>query len=65
MSDPVYVTDDGKENHCDECLWATRSGGCSQWDCEFIDKTEAFEAWREKHERTVETVPVLRVHGIH
>lgn len=49
MSDPVYVTDDGKENHCDECLWATRSGGCSQWDCEFIDKTEAFEAWREKH----------------
>lgn len=49
ISDPVYVTEDGKENHCDECLWATRSGGCSQWDCEFIDKTEAFEAWREKH----------------
>lgn len=34
------------ENNCDKCLWATRSGGCASWSCEYVNKREAFEAWK-------------------
>lgn len=36
---------------CETCLWAQRSGGCMRWGCEYIDKHEAYEAWKEKHEK--------------
>ena len=36
------------ENNCDKCLWATRSGGCASWSCEYVNKREAYEAWKEK-----------------
>ena len=35
---------------CDKCVWATRSGSCSSWNCDFINQAEAAEAWREKQE---------------
>lgn len=40
---------------CNECIWSTRDGSCSSWDCDFIDKEEAAIAWREKKEREKET----------
>lgn len=33
---------------CNNCVWARRDGGCTSWDCEFIDKDEAVKAWKEK-----------------
>lgn len=33
---------------CNKCVWARRDGGCTSWDCEFIDKDEAVKAWKEK-----------------
>ena len=40
-----------EKNDCDKCLWATRSGECVKWNCECVDKREAYEAWKEKHEK--------------
>lgn len=37
-----------KDRDCDKCIWSTRSGGCSSWDCVFVDKHEAFEAWKKE-----------------
>ncbi len=34
---------------CNKCIFATRDGGCTSWDCEFIDKQEAYEAWKAIH----------------
>lgn len=31
-------------DNCNKCLWATRNGSCASWDCEFVDKQEAYEA---------------------
>lgn len=39
IKDAEYVRD------CDKCIWATRSGGCASWNCEYVDKHEAYEAW--------------------
>lgn len=36
---------------CNSCIWSSRDGGCSSWDCMFIDKREAYKAWVEKKER--------------
>ena len=38
------------ERNCNACIWSTRDGGCSSWDCEFVDKMEAYKAWKEKQE---------------
>ena len=38
------------ECSCHTCIWSTRDGGCSSWDCEFVDKREAYKAWKEKQE---------------
>lgn len=35
-------------NNCNKCLWATRDGGCASWDCMFVDKKEAFDAYLDK-----------------
>ena len=35
---------------CNKCIWSTRSGGCSSWNCIFVDKDEAYKAWCEKYE---------------
>ena len=32
---------------CNECIWSTRDGGCSAWNCEYIPQGEAAEAWRK------------------
>lgn len=34
------------EMYCDRCIFSTRSGGCVNWDCEFIDIREAERAWK-------------------
>ena len=34
------------EMYCDKCIFSTRSGGCVNWDCEFIDIREAERAWK-------------------
>ena len=39
--------DRAKVEECNKCLWATRDGGCSSWNCNFISKDEAFEAWKQ------------------
>lgn len=40
-----------EDRPCNSCIWSTRDGGCSSWDCMFIDKREAYKAWVEKKER--------------
>lgn len=39
------------DRNCNSCLWSTRSGDCRRWRCEFVDKQEAYEAWKEKKEK--------------
>ena len=36
--------------NCDNCVFATRSGGCRSWDCEFIPIREAAAAWKAAQE---------------
>ena len=36
------------ERDCNHCLWATRDFGCASWDCKYVNKQEAYEAWKEK-----------------
>ena len=33
---------------CNNCLWATRDGGCASYDCEYIDQQEAYDAFKNK-----------------
>ena len=40
----------GNERECNKCLWATRDGNCASWDCEFVPKREAYEAWKRTKE---------------
>lgn len=35
-------------NDCNKCLWATRDGGCASWDCKFVQKGDAYNAWIRK-----------------
>ena len=42
------------ERNCNACIWSTRDGGCSSWDCEFVDKREAYKAWKERQDETAE-----------
>ena len=39
------------ERDCDNCIYATRSGGCVSWNCEPIPIREAEKAWKEARER--------------
>lgn len=39
------------ERNCDNCVFATRSGGCRSWECEFIPIREAAAAWKAAQER--------------
>lgn len=32
---------------CNKCIFATRDGGCSKWECEFIDKDSAYKKYKE------------------
>ena len=34
---------------CDNCARCGRDG-CKSWDCDFVPRKEAIEAWKEKHE---------------
>ena len=34
------------DKDCNRCLWATRDGGCASWECEFISKADAYEAFQ-------------------
>ena len=36
--------------NCDNCVFATRSGGCRSWECEFIPIREAAAAWKAAQE---------------
>lgn len=33
---------------CDNCARCGRDG-CKSWDCDFVPRKEAIEAWKEKH----------------
>lgn len=35
-----------KERDCNLCLWATRDGGCASWECKFISKADAYDAFQ-------------------
>lgn len=41
------------DRDCKTCVWSSpwegEGNGCTTWDCEYINKREAAEAWREKH----------------
>ena len=40
------------DRDCKSCLFNSYShGGCCSWDCEYINRREAAEAWREKRSR--------------
>lgn len=47
MKQYVYIADDGTEYDCNTCIWARRDGECAAWECEYVDKDEAYEAWKE------------------
>lgn len=40
---------------CENCAHCGR-GGCKSWDCDFIPREEAIEAWKEK-QRADQTEP--------
>ena len=39
-----------EDRDCNACIWATRDGGCASWECEYVNKREAYNAWKEKQE---------------
>lgn len=40
------------ERNCKTCLWNSMfHHGCCSWDCDYINRKEAAEAWREKHSK--------------
>ena len=43
------------DRDCKTCVWSSpwegESNGCVTWSCEYINKREAAEAWRELHKR--------------
>ena len=39
------------DRDCNRCIWSTRDGGCSSFDCEFVDKNDAYKAWIAQQER--------------
>lgn len=36
------------DRDCDNCARFSRDG-CTSWDCDYINRKEAIEAWEEKH----------------
>lgn len=52
------------ERDCNKCLWATRDGGCASWDCEFVSKQDAYDAWkaqqRPRRDRLIEVLREVR-----
>ena len=38
------------DRNCDSCIHKTAEG-CRSWECEYINRDDAIEAWREKQER--------------
>lgn len=41
---------------CENCARNTPKNGCTSWDCDYINRKEAIEAWLEKH-RAEQTEP--------
>ena len=41
---------------CNKCIFATRDGGCASWECKFVDKEEAYKAWKvaKEHPTAIE-----------
>ena len=38
------------DRDCKSCIFSSYlHGGCCSWDCEYINRREAAEAWREKY----------------
>ena len=57
-------TTEKPERDCNKCLWATRDGGCASWDCEFVSKQDAYDAWkaqqRPRRDRMIEVLREVR-----
>lgn len=34
------------DRDCNRCIWATRDGDCASWDCDFIAKRDAANAYK-------------------
>ena len=41
------------ERDCNNCIWSSRDGNCSSWECEFVRNRDAYEAWKEKRDGNV------------
>ena len=43
------------DRDCRSCIFSSfLHGGCCSWDCEYINRSEAAQAWREKQKRLEE-----------
>lgn len=39
---------DTMERNCNNCIRCTPDKGCTAWDCDYIPRREAIEAYKEK-----------------
>lgn len=37
------------ERDCKNCVRNKPDVGCTSWDCDYINRQEAIEAWKEKY----------------
>lgn len=37
------------DRDCENCVRNTPRKGCTAWDCDYINREEAIEAWKEKY----------------
>ena len=50
----VIDLDENRQRDCSTCAYAQPFGGkydsrCSAWSCDYINRKEAIEAWKEKY----------------
>lgn len=45
-----------QERDCFNCVHKHPDGNCGSWDCEYINRREAIEAWRAMKGEQIETV---------
>lgn len=37
------------DRNCNNCVRCTPDKGCTAWDCDYIPRKEAIEAWKQIH----------------
>ena len=43
------------ERDCENCVRNKPNVGCTSWDCDYINRKEAIEAWKKLHKERKET----------